>query len=130
MRPVNQTIRGNCGNCHAACVASILELPLEQMPDHFLSEDGEVDARWLDIWNEFLRPRNLHMVWYEARAGRVPRGYAIAGMLNADGSHHAVVFHDGVQVHDPLGGGANGPVDYWYVLTVLDPSRGTRESAM
>lgn len=122
MIPVMQTTRGTCGNCHAACVASILEMPIEAMPDHFLSENGDVDPRWLDVWNEFLRPLGLSMVWSEARYCRVPLGYSIAGVRNSDGSHHAVVCLDGKQIHDPLGDRASGPVEYWYMFTALNPA--------
>lgn len=54
MTPVKQTIIDDQrGNCFQACVASLLDLPLEQVP-HFLEEAGEQKSverpfkKWLD----------------------------------------------------------------------------------
>lgn len=128
MIPIQQTVRGVLGNCFAACVASITELPLESMPNHFKNGDGDVEARWLDEWNEFLKPYGLGMIWADAMFSRTPAGYAIAEMEVQDHHcNHAVVCLDGEIVHDPLG------QDYqferyvnWYVFTALDAAESRR----
>ena len=128
--PILQNVRGDTGNCLAACVASILHLPLEQMPDHYLNEHGDVAERWLDVWCDFLAPFGLSMVWYDYDHGRVPRGYAIAALKIKDQEQtHAVVCYNGDIVFDPVAGHDveqtkewSEGVDHWYVITQLDAS--------
>lgn len=122
MKPVTQTVRGLLGNCFAACVASVTELPLEVLPNHFTNEDGDVAPRWLDEWNEFLKPYGLGMIWADAMFCRTPAGYSIAEMEVKDhNSNHAVVCLDGEIVHDPLGEGYQfARFVSWYVFTNLN----------
>ena len=94
MRPVDQTLHGiNDGNCFAASVASILELPLGAVPHTFGVNDAFL--RWLAV-------HGLSATLYDA-AGYVPRGYSIAAgpSLRFAGRMHAVVAFDGKVVHDP-----------------------------
>ena len=56
MRETDQTIfEEGKGNCFAACVASILEIPVSEVV-HF--SDGEC-AEWRDVVNEWLSSRSL-----------------------------------------------------------------------
>lgn len=56
MKPVEQTkLTYPDGNCFAACVATLLELPLEAVPD--FKGDG-----WYDAWLEWLKLRNLTFI--------------------------------------------------------------------
>lgn len=133
MKKVYQTERGRRGNCFAACVASILELPLGGMPE-YLDEEGNGVPHWLDRWGKFLRPHGLGIVYIRQAAGGVclpPPGYAImaAAAPTAEDPEnlHAVVCRDGEVVHDPLDNvkpnrGEYVP-DHWYVFTALDPVR-------
>jgi hypothetical protein len=132
MIKVFQTRRGARGNCFAACVASLLELGLEEMPE-YLDEKGEpLYPGWLALWNEFLRPLGLGLVWVRhcaCMACAPPPGYAImaakAPKDDEPENTHAVVCLDGAVVHDPLDDVKTheGPYepDHWYVFTVLDP---------
>lgn len=113
--PVHQTTFYPLGNCYAACIASILELPLEDVPDFFNVKEGEDRfdagyagwARWLGergygiirvlpmfdgVW---LAPMHLKEPWYCIASGPSPR-FPCA---------HAIVwgFSDdhGGPVHDP-----------------------------
>ena len=124
MKPVNQTVRGKLGNCFAACVASILELPIESLPDHFVDEEGNADDHWVDLWVDFLRPYGLGIIYADAMFSRQPQGYAIAEMAVKDHPwNHAVVCLNGEVVHDPLGIGYEFErVVRWYVFTALDAS--------
>lgn len=125
MTPVTQTIRGKLGNCFAACVASITGLPIGSLPNHFRNVNGDVDARWLDEWNDFLKPFGLGMIWADATFSRTPSGYAIAAMaVDGHDYDHAVVCLDGEIIHDPLGEGYQFErFVHWYVFTVLDAGK-------
>lgn len=106
------------GNCLAACLASLLELPLEQVPA--LEDAGE---RWFNVmyeflqahgcdyrgtkytgpssnrfWWEFLLERNIGIDGYFIVGGKSPRAWVVRG--------HAVIYKDGVMVHDPHPSGA------------------------
>jgi hypothetical protein len=106
MKPIKQTLffdKDGVGNCFEACIASILEINLEEVP---MFHDND----WFPYFFEWL----------------VSKGYSYHGTLNPDrittynkgvngyfivagdsprGSHikggHAVVYKDGIMVHDP-----------------------------
>ena len=95
MKPVDQTTYGlNNGNCFSACIASILEIPLEEVP-LFLGAHWPGFAPW-------LAERGLAASIYRSEV-YVPRGYSIAGgqSLRFAGRNHACVARDGAVVHDP-----------------------------
>lgn len=109
MKPVDQTIFGHGkGNCFTACVASLLELPIEDVP-YFMG-----DCDWLSRFID----------WCEARSVRVefstvfpsPKGeYVIVGGVSPrTGKGHACIALDGVIVHDPHVGDRRGLVGQWW----------------
>lgn len=124
-----QTKRGRTGNCFAACVASILEVSIETLPDHFKHGASGVEPRWLNEWNDYLKPFGLGIIWADAMFSRAPSGYAIAEMIVAGNKwNHAVVCLDGEPVHDPLGQGYKFERCLnWYVFTALQPERFVRD---
>jgi len=106
MKPVMQTMfynKDGVGNCFEACLASILEIELCEIP---MFHEGEWFKR---LW-EWLQVKNLTYQGMLSRAdvfqykigidgyfivaGESPRGLLIRG-------GHAVVFKDGKIVHDP-----------------------------
>jgi len=124
VKPVMQSRFGDGdGNCLMACVASILEVGLEDLPDldeagdewHRALRDGVKAHRWECTWIHNTRSRTDRVAPYR---------YAIAGgpSPRSDGKldhpGHAVVCLDGVVVHDPFpcGTGLAGPIDTWYIL--------------
>lgn len=127
MIPVQQrVIDAIQGDCFAACVASILELP--EAPNFKTDSTGS----WLNKWNAWLEPRGLYLYGSPAGAFPAPAGYAIMAIksVNFPGSGHSVVwkgdFNDGYSgkvVHDPSP--LKHPDDYepifWYVFAVPDP---------
>lgn len=138
MIPVMQTLFGNpAGNCLMACVASIMEVPLEQFPD--LYEAEEAGKEWWEVMREAVREHRWEITWIRDPFSKTyrlaPVGYAVAGgpspratpSLEDDAQHpgHAVVCLDGEMVHDPHpdGDGLAGPVDSWYLL--IPPKRTT-----
>ena len=114
MTPVDQTITGDGGNCYQAALASVLELPLADVP-HFRATHPDdmhgAAARWLKGWGVRLLPMyftdrddlartHFDFSMYVLVAGYGPR-------RRADGSRrqHAVVGRTlpwGVELlHDP-----------------------------
>ena len=96
MRHVDQTTYGPYdGNCFSACLASILEIPIEEVP-LFLGT----------YWDDFLpwlKARGLGASLYRKSERRFPLGYSIAGgpSKRFAGKMHACVAYDGMIVHDP-----------------------------
>jgi hypothetical protein len=119
VRPVLQSVPGPDGDCYAACVASLLEIGLADVPE--LMGD-----RWASVLRRWLAVRGLR-VDFSPGDGRPladqsdpPRGHAIAGQRVLDGSVHAVVCHAGVIVHDPSPrpiGHPRWPVVLWTVIS-------------
>lgn len=91
MIPVDQTKFGMPdGNCMAASVASVLELPLETVPNL-------ANLEWLSILAAFADEHGLCL-----RVSAVPPpGDAIACGDGPRGFQHAVVVRHGQVVHDP-----------------------------
>ena len=110
MKPVDQTIFGfDEGNCFQACVASIFELPLNDVPN-FCSLLGECD--WFKSLNKWLEYRGFYCLHFELNRldpWRPPGMFILGGLsprapkcvLNLDDYCHAVVAVGGVILHDP-----------------------------
>lgn len=97
MIPVDQDRFGpGVGNCFSAAVASILELPLTDVPFFMTGDD------WYVGFQAWLLARGLVADYYPAYRER-PDGYAILSGLSPryEGVYHSVVALDGVLVHDP-----------------------------
>jgi hypothetical protein len=120
MRPVLQAVPGPDGDCFAACVASLLEIELAEVPD--LAAAGD---RWASVLRRWLAARGLRV---DFRLGDrrplgdqadPPPGPVIAGQRVLDGSVHAVVCRDGRIVHDPSPrpvGHLRWPVVLWTLI--------------
>lgn len=110
MIPVTQDIFGERGNCLAASIASILELPLSEVPnfqDFNFNPDGTENGNWYrEIW-KFLLPRGYNLWYRYGTAGELPAmmegalPYHIIAGLGPRGYMHATVGLNGVIVHDP-----------------------------
>ena len=120
MKPVFQTIfDANGGNCLSAAIASILELPIDAVPN-FARDHGDDWERATAAW---LRSRRLRLLsigfaaWetfclthfdnpgeyclVSGPSGYPDRGHAVVGRVTAEG---------GIEVaHDPIPGG-RGPL--------------------
>lgn len=111
MIPVDQTLFGERkGNCFAACVASILELPLVEVPNFCVMH---WDSDWFQPFSDWLRDRGCmplcfafqaaaqrdnHLAIMKQMGNGVPW---IGGGPNPDGVMHATVWVDDRMVHDP-----------------------------
>ena len=138
MIPVDQTKSGYPkGNCVMACVASILEVSLDDLPDLFercCSYDEEKaiwnhdKENWWDVLLEGVQSFGWEVTFVNRNASRVyPQGYAIAGgdtpredVVNERGENvgHSVVYLDGKMIHDPHPSrdGLKGPIQDWIIL--------------
>ena len=111
MKKVKQTKFGNEGNCFAACVASILETPLE-LVDYACSEDN-----WFHEYaSQLYKDTGIVMVGAGLRPDGAPviygGAYVIVTGKNRKGTHrHAAVATmernklntDFEIIHDPIG---------------------------
>ena len=92
------------GNCLAACMASVLELSLDEVPNPTGSD-------WIDVWIVWLRPRGFGLTLVgcpdepdqmELFKARYMPGYTILTGQSPRGDWlHAVVARDGEIVWDP-----------------------------
>jgi hypothetical protein len=107
MMPINQTIFGAWGNCLPACVASILELDLEDVPFLFHNPDELTSGIYvpqverLDAW---LRPLGLCASEWRLSHATPPEDdfYVLCG-FSPRGRGHVVVARGAAPlvVHDP-----------------------------
>lgn len=110
MTPTKQTIIGSKGNCFQACIATILDLDLSDVPDlNAYEENGE----WMGVLNEWLAARKLAYFEAEIPFGEIDAFFEdkdfyhiIIGPTKQGGKiHHAVVARKGKVVFDPMPGG-------------------------
>lgn len=110
MKPVDQTIlhdpeNGQVGDCMRACVASIFEFPIEEIP-HFAIKEGQ--GGWIKSYLRFLHSIGWSVYSMSAKENSkhpLPEPgendyYAAIGK-SPRGIYHMVVCHDGEIVHDP-----------------------------
>lgn len=92
MKPVEQD---RPDNCFDACLASVLELPLESAP-HYKGQDD-----WIQHYNAWLNGHGFRLVMLPEDEP-APQGYHLAAHRSPRGPHlHSVVVLDGVIVWDP-----------------------------
>lgn len=109
MKPIDQTIFGfEKGNCFQACIASILEKPINSIPnfsdgdfrDNIIKWMKDSNNRLMEIeCNDFISDVDLfNMIFkdiYIIATGTSPRSPRNENKL------HAVIYHNGELVHDP-----------------------------
>jgi hypothetical protein len=130
MKPVTQTVFGYPhGNCHAACLASILELPIESMPVIIPGSD------FWGVWEEHLNSIGYASITFqinELQDGFRVKGWHILGgksprgLFTEEGKpvYHSVVGRDQELIHDPHPDGTffgSEKVEQVTILYRLDP---------
>lgn len=121
MIPVEQTMvwspESPDGNCFDACIASILECPIEEVPHY-------TDPKWLQKYWYWLQDRGWDLDYQLFREGEAPpEGYAILAVKSPRGPiEHAVVIKDGEIVWDPHPERALG-VGAWVDYCILRPKQ-------
>lgn len=114
------------GNCFEACVASILEIGIGDVP---LFRDGR--RSWWSSFIDWLRGKGLTAIAIPHGGYRplLEGAWAIASGISPRKTLHAVVWHEGKIVHDPHpeGGGLVSPKKKWdwTVIVPLDYGRFT-----
>jgi len=119
---------GERGNCWQAAVASILELPLDEVPDIQLYGH---DLIWFDEFREWLEQYGLGAIGLSTGGNITLQGYHLmeckSTTLNND-ELHVVVGLNQELAHDPNPNAATlGEVVDYIIFTALDPAR-ERES--
>ena len=116
---------GANGNCFSACLASVFELPIEEVPN-FFTLAGHDEATWWAAVRDWLRPRGFGIISLRPNTGTLVlfEGWLIVSGKSGRGLHHATVWRSGAMVHDPHpdGSGIESPEDL-DLLYPLDPSQ-------
>jgi hypothetical protein len=105
MKPVTQTITGGKGNCFEACIASILECSIYDIPYLGIYDEG---VEWGKVLNKWLAKRGLQYmevtipgVAEELWSYISTYHLLIAPTKQSEYVFHAVVAKNGKVVHDP-----------------------------
>jgi len=129
MKPVMQTRFGNEeGNCFDACLASLLEVPLETIPH--LNEENWVDATNAWLMKEF-GCFYFEFEYNEAMAFPVLGYHVMSGISPRSPDwprlYHSVIGYQGKMVHDPHpdGTGIKGKIRYGLIVP-CDPAPDSR----
>src|ERR1700723_3978781 len=146
MTPIKQRNKHNpengiWGDCHRACIASLLDMQMDQVP-HF-GEGGPDGEEFDKREREFLLKCDLVPIRVAYLSEGVDRGnldlifntvsthnpdtYFILGGISKNNTNHSVVCLNREIVHDPNGAGIAKPFDdgfYW--VTFLGSIRGLR----
>lgn len=105
MKPVDQTVfTVPGGNCFSACVASILEIGLEDVP-YFMGDFEEADrGAWFERFANWLAPRGLWPINFRLGDWHPPDDaiYILsAGSPRGEWDHAVVARGNKVVLHDP-----------------------------
>lgn len=120
MIKVYQDKFGMYGNCLSACVASILELPLRDVP-WFADPSEKGKSDWYHSLRDFCLKHGFEPVYHYIQREKMDEGitypldrYHMISGISPRGYSHAVVGFNGKIVHDPHpdGGGLITISDY------------------
>ena len=118
MKPVMQTVFDSVkGNCLQASLASVLEVPLDDVPD--LAERDD----WYEAMNAWLRETyGIEMVCVPV-GGWIPPGIHLTGGDGGRWIEHIVVGKDGMKIHDPYpkSEGLSEEKQHW-LFVVVNPA--------
>lgn len=91
---------GQHGDCWAACISSLTEIPIEELPDVNDPKNSEWPSYWYTMWN-FLKDRGFSLYCENVNQFVGNNGYCIACGKSPRGDfNHAVIWNDGI-IHDP-----------------------------
>lgn len=97
MKPVNQTEFDGVGNWYTACLASILDIPLLEIPH--LSGRLNYEDTWFDRTQAWLMTRGLYAI--VLNEDEPANGYYIGIGINSANNVHGAIFIDNTLIHDP-----------------------------
>jgi len=110
---------GKDGNCFSACLASILELNLAEVPNF-----QEPNGAWYGKYQRWAQKKDLGLVCIKGLYGMedhyIPKVYCIVSGKSQRGFDHATVYFGKEMVHDPHpeGGGVKDITDSIYIIPV------------
>lgn len=112
------------GNCYSTCIANILDLEVEAVPEFF----GLGGKKWYEESQEWLMERGLGFVMFPTDPTEAPAFkdlVCIAAGKSPRGHNHAVIWHKGKVLHDPHpdGTGFVGEPTEWDLLVVTNMAR-------
>lgn len=134
MTPVDQeflhrAIPGQEGDCFRACVASILELPREDVPHFAQLTAGSSSAAFWNMAYDWLEARGYEYV-YRNRRGRAELGkddyqIMVGPSPRGNGTYHAVVGQGGTIIHDPhpSRAGLDGDPQHWQWASLVNTGK-------
>lgn len=108
------------GNCFAACLASLLDIPLWMVPpfeDMFARDD------WRQRVTQWLARQQLTMTRTEDHQVEAMPEFYIANGKSARGVYHAVIYGGGQLVHDPhpSNDGIEAVLWTWHLAALVEP---------
>jgi hypothetical protein len=125
VKPVDQTTFGSPGgNCLSACIASLLELPIDYVPYFGPPDRVGTGEEWMANIARWLVPRGFYLIVLEYMPDAPVPGLHIQGGMSERGLKHAVIAEGSRIVHDPhpSRAGLTRPEDV-QILVPLDPAR-------
>jgi hypothetical protein len=125
MKPVFQTkFGGTSGNCFTACTASILELPLESIPnvcvlgtdwfDAFLFWCGTIGFSYVELIGEYRKMTDGQLCVVSGKSPRGDFGHCVVGRFE-DGD--IKIIHD----PHPDNTGLDGEIEQYGLFIPVDP---------
>lgn len=129
MIPVQQTIlSGPRSNCLQAAVASILERPIDAVPNFNEVQEGD----WYWAFVKWLEAQGFALIFCYAAGFSIARsngfGYHLMTVNSPRGDfHHELVGFNGKPVHDPYPGGNcehQGIYSYEFLVPLPEPPEG------
>ena len=130
MFKVNQTTRSNC---FQACVAFVLQMPLEEAFNH----EPYSDEEWFIEFNKWLKQYGLGCIFVEMSTEKPVSTTSFEGIHIAEcmsetlynGVRHAVVIHNHFELlHDPLPNAKEqGEMQGVYIFVPLEPYKLVRK---
>lgn len=103
MKPIMQTAFGSNGNCFSACLASIFELPIENVPN-FFKVAGHDETLWWAAVRDWLRPLGFGVMSLQLSDQSLLaafEGWLIVCGESSRGIQHATIWRNGKLIHDP-----------------------------
>lgn len=102
----SQGKRLSYGNCLATCIAGILNLQPEMVPNieiFYCAGDSKLDApMWLDVINIWLLKKHNMLLHKTTDKNLLPqRDYFIARGVSPRGSRHCIIMSKTFPAHDP-----------------------------
>lgn len=122
-------VGGKPGDCARAVVASLLELPIVQVP-HFLAISDQTAFGFYSLIEDFLEARGFTMNWqsnpiYHLKEGEDVYHWISGPSPRGNGLFHAVVGVNGEIAHDPhpsRSGLAGEPKDWGHSFLAKAPA--------